>query len=74
MNNPVISMLMSQLQGKNPQGYQMINNLMNNGGNPEAFLKQMVSKASPEQMEGLLKQAKSYGVPDNILTQLQKMK
>lgn len=74
MNNPIITMLMNQLQGKNPHGYQMINNMMTNGGNPEAFLKQIVSKASPEQMESLLKQAKNFGVPDNVLSQIQNMK
>jgi len=47
---------------------------MRNNGNPTAMLKQMMSNATPEQKEGLFKQAKQYGCPDNILSQIQNMK
>ena len=47
---------------------------MRSNGNPQAMLKQLLGNATPEQKQGLLNQAKSYGVPDNILSQLQNMK
>lgn len=52
----------------------MVNELMQNNGDPNALLKQMMGNASPEQKENLFKQCKNYGVPDNILSQLQNMK
>ena len=70
----VTQMLMSQLQNKNPQGYQFINTAMRNGGDPNAILKQMLGNATPEQKQSLITQAKNYGVPENILKQIQNMK
>ena len=58
----------------NPQMYQQLNNLKNNGTNPQALIQQMVSQASPQQMQSVLSQAKMLGVPDNILAQIQNMK
>lgn len=63
-----------RLQRQNPQGYQVINEAIQNNGNPQAMLKQMISNATPEQMEGLLKEAKKYGVPDDVLSKIQNMK
>ena len=73
MNNPMIQMLMNQLQSRNPQGYNMINQAMNSGGNPQAILQQMMGNASPQQVQNVLAQAKQYGVPDTILSQIQNM-
>lgn len=72
--NPVIQMLMQRLQGKNPQGYQFINTAMQNGGDPNAILNQMMKNATPEQKQVLIQQAKNYGVPENYLKQIQNMK
>jgi len=47
---------------------------MRNNGNPQAMVQQIMTNATPEQKENLLKQAKGYGVPDNILSQIQNMK
>jgi len=52
----------------------MVNEAMRNNGNPEAMLKQVLGNATPEQRQNLLKQAKGYGVPDNILSKIQNMK
>lgn len=38
------------------------------------LVKQMLGNTTPEQKENLFKQCKQYGVPENILTQLQNMK
>ena len=65
---------MSQLQQKNPQGHQIIQNLINNNGNPQQLLQQIMSNVTPEQRTNLLNQAKTYGVPNNVLSMVQNMK
>lgn len=65
---------MGQLQAKNPQGYQMINQAMNSGGNPQAMLQQMLGGVSPSQKQQILNQAKSMGIPNDVLTKIQNMK
>ena len=72
--NVLIQTLMNQLQTKNPQGYQTINTLMRNNSDPQQMIQQVMGNMSPEQRENVLKQAKGYGVPDNILSQIQNMK
>lgn len=52
----------------------MINEAIQNNGNPQAIVQQMMSNATPEQKENLFKQCKQYGVPDGLLSQLQNMK
>lgn len=64
---------MNQLQSKNPQGFQIVNQMMNSGGNPKQLLQQLISKSNPQQLQGIMQQAKQFGVPDNILSQLQNM-
>lgn len=72
--NPVIQTLLGQLQSRNPQNYQFITNLMNNGGNPEGFLKQIMGQMPPEQKQQILNTARGYGVPDSYLSKIQNMK
>lgn len=71
---PMLSMMLGMLQNRNPQMFQNINTAMTSGQNPQQLLKQIMGKASPEQREGLIKQAKQFGVPDNILSQIQNLK
>ena len=47
---------------------------MSNNGNPSAILQQMLGNATPEQKQGLLSEAKKYGVPDSVLSKIQNMK
>ena len=47
---------------------------MQNNGNPEAMLQQVMSNATPEQKKSILEQAKNYGVPNEILSKVQNMK
>lgn len=65
---------MNQIQAKNPQGFNLVNQMMNSGSNPQQLLKQMMGNVNPQQLQGIMQQAKQYGVPDNILSQLQNMK
>lgn len=59
---------------KNPKGYQLINEAMRNNGNPTGMLKQLMNNATPEQKQALFEQAKNYGCPDDVLSQIQNMK
>ena len=59
---------------KMPKNFQTINELMQNKNNPQDLVNQIMGNISPEQKQNLLNQMKSYGCPDNILSQLQNMK
>lgn len=72
--NPIVQMLMSRLQQKNPQGYNAINQAMQNNGNPKDIVEQMFKNATPEQRQSVLNQARSYGCPNDILSKLQNLK
>lgn len=69
-----MKMLMGQLQTKNPQMASQISQAMNNGVNPQFLMKQMMGNVDNNQMQQIMTQAKQYGVPDNILQQMQNMK
>ena len=70
----IVQSLMSQMKVKVPQSFQVAQNLMQNSGNPQGLVKQIMGNISPEQKQSLLNQMKQYGCPDNILSQLQNMK
>ena len=74
MPNMIMELLMNKLKVQNPQGFQLINQAMQNNGNPEMMLNQIIGNISPEQKQSILSQAKNYGVPDNILSKIQNMK
>ena len=65
---------MTQLRSRNPQGFQQISQIMSSGGNPQNLLKQFVSKSTPQQMQNVLQQARNFGVPDSVLSQVQNMR
>ena len=70
----IIQSLMSQMKVKLPQNFQTINALMQNNGNPQGLVKQIMGNVSPEQKQSLLNQCKAYGMPEHLLSQLQNMK
>jgi len=47
---------------------------MTNGTDPKSIVKQMMNDKTPEQTSNILSMAKQYGVPDEILSQLQNTK
>ena len=53
--------------------FQMITQAQNSGANPQDFMKQIMGKATPEQMQNVLNQAKNMGVPNEVLNQVQNM-
>ena len=72
--NPLVQSLLGQLRGKSTGGFKLVSDLMQNGGNPDAILKQMMGNLKPEQKQQILNQAKGYGCPDKFLSHLQNMK
>lgn len=65
---------MQQIQSQNPQGFQILNQAMNNGTNPMQLIKQVMGNVSSQQMQDIMTQAKQFGVPDEILQQMQNIK
>lgn len=59
---------------KNPQNYKVVNEAMQNKGDPTSMLQQLMKNATPEQKESLFKQCRSYGVPNDVLSKIQNMK
>lgn len=72
--NPIIQMLMGNLQQKNPQMAQQINQMMSNGANPEAMLQQLLGNVNPQQMQGIINYARGLGCPDDVLKKIQNIK
>lgn len=72
--NTIQQNLLRNIQQNNPQGYQFINQLKQNGGDINPVVKQMLSKIAPQQKQQVLNTLKSYGAPDSYLSQLQNMK
>lgn len=65
---------MSQLQVQNPQAFQTINQAINSGSQPQQIVKQLIGNISPQEMQQLLQMGKQFGVPDEVLNQVQNMK
>lgn len=66
--------LLNNIKQNNPQGFQFVNQLKQNGGNIDVVVKQMLGQINPEQKQQALNTLKKYGAPDNWLSQLQNMK
>lgn len=64
---------MGQIQQKNPQMGQIIQQAINSGRDPQDMLRQL-KEQNPNQLQLALQQAKQMGVPENILAQIQNMK
>ena len=64
---------MQKLQQSNPEMASSIMKALEGGITHELFLKQVLSKTSKEQMQGLLTQAGNLGVPKEILSKLQNL-
>lgn len=62
---------MQQLQSRNPQAFQEVNQAINSGINPQSFLKQVMGNISPQEMQNVMTQAKQFGVPNEVLQQIQ---
>lgn len=63
---------MNQLQQRNPQMFQVLNQIRTNNGNPMQLFKQLTNKYTPEQMNNLFNRAQQMGVPKEVLDNLKK--
>ena len=63
----IMQMLMNQLKMRNPQAFQQFQNLKKNQNNPQEYLKEMMSKYTPEQMNKFREYAKGFGFTDEQL-------
>lgn len=73
-NSPLQTILLNQVKEQNPA---MINTLLDaqkKGISPQQLVKDMMIKASPEQAQQVISQVKSFGVPNNIIDELQNFK
>lgn len=70
----MMQMLMTQLQNNNPQMANEIKGLLDGTKNPQDIVKQAISGLSPYQKQNVLNQARSIGIPANIIEQVQNMK
>lgn len=66
--------LMIQLQNNNPQMASEIKGLLDGTKNPQDIVKQIISGFSPYQKQNVLNQARSMGIPADIIEQVQNMK
>lgn len=70
MNNKVQG-IMNQLKMRNPQMFQMLEQVSQNQGNPMDLLKQVTGNYTPQQMQNFYMVAQNMGFPNEILTQIQ---
>ena len=71
MNNMMVQMLLQKVKTNNPSGYQMVNQLMQSGGNPMGILQQVLGNKSNEQLNSFFGQARNMGFSDDLLRQVQ---
>lgn len=74
MQQVVLNLMMSNLEARDPRLAGQIRTMMNNGTDPKSVVRQMMGNITPEQTSNILSMAKRYGVPDEILSQLQNTK
>ena len=59
------------MKAKNPQMFQQVESLRKSNGNPMDLFKQVTSKFTPEQMNQFYANAKQFGIPDDVISQVQ---
>lgn len=63
----LMMMLMNQLKMRSPLAFQQFQSLQKNQNNPQEFLNGLMSKYTPEQMEGFKKYVSGFGFTDEQL-------
>lgn len=75
MQNQVVQMmtnyLQNQLKIKSPQVLQNFEAMRQNNSNPMEILNQITGGFSKEQMQGFMTFAKNFGIPNDMLSQIQ---
>ena len=71
MRNMQVNNVLNQLRMRQPQQYQVIQQMIQNNGNPMDLLKQVVGGYSPEQLQNFYTTAQKIGFPNDVLSQIQ---
>lgn len=71
MKNIQVNNVLNQLRMRQPQQYQLIQQMVQNKGNPMDLLKQVVGGYTPEQLQNFYTTAQKMGVPNDVLSQVQ---
>ena len=74
MQNQLITMMMNQLKMKQPQMFQLIEQARKNQSNPMEMFKDVTKNYTPEQMDNLINRARQFGIPEEVLQQIQNKK
>lgn len=69
----LLNMLTNMLRVQNPQAYQTFMQMKQSGANPQGIMQQMLGNATPNQMQNVMQMGKQYGVPNDVLAQIQNM-
>lgn len=51
--------------------FQMLDQARKNNNNPMELLKQVTQNYNPEQINGIFEKAKQFGVPEDVIKQVQ---
>jgi hypothetical protein len=74
MQNQLITMMMNQLKMKQPQMFQLIEQARKNQSNPMEMFRDVTKNYTPEQMDSLINRARQFGIPEDVLQQIQNKK
>lgn len=74
MKNQLITMMMNQLKMKQPQMFQLVEQARKNQSNPMEMFKDVTKNYTPEQMDNLINRARQFGIPEEVLQQVQSQK
>ena len=55
---------------RNPQMFQFLEQARKNNSNPQEIFKEITKNYKPEQMNNIFKQAKQFGISDDVINQL----
>lgn len=67
----IMKSVMTRLQNINPQGFQLVDQAIKNGGNPLGIWQQISKQMNPSQLQGILNNAGQYGCPQSVINQFQ---
>ena len=64
------NMIMNMVKQNNPQVFNQIQTLMQNGVNPEQYARNQIANASPQQVEQVKQVARQFGINEQQIHQI----
>lgn len=74
LKNSIQNAMINQLKNKNPEMYNFIMNASKNGVSFKDLVKQKMKSTTPEMYNSVVQNAKNFGMPDEILQELESFK